>query len=378
MGNLAFQRHEYHRAEVYWQQYLAVAQTLRQREPMNHQWDLEHSYALNNLGSLYEKTGQLDRARQQFSQSIALKTKLLNQQPDDHVLIADLADSLSWKGNLYRRQGALMAAFKAYQSSLELTETLQADQQSVNMKLHRESLALHRMASVTFDLGDTRAAQRLAQRAIDKSLHLNHLAPEAHQHKTELLGLHLLNATIDRHAGMYEGALQHIQQASQLIEYFKLNLRMSPKITAVQMRVKLEQAMQFIHHQQAAAALRAIDEGLQLWQDQQVAARTSAQLSYVLLSLAQERIIAQMSGSEQPVREVASQLQLDNAAAQVNRMLLKTPHNQQLMALYLTLEHARHGEVNEHQYLTVLKQSEYRNPEYYQPLIDHQLITFQE
>jgi DNA-binding winged helix-turn-helix (wHTH) protein/tetratricopeptide (TPR) repeat protein len=377
LGNLAFQRQEYHSAEPHWQRYLSTAQSLREREPLNQLWILEHSYALNNLGSLYEKTGQLERARQQFSQSIALKTSLLEQQPDDQQLIADLADSLSWEGNVYRRQGALMAAFEAYQRSLELTETLQADHQSVNMKLHRESLALHRMASVTFDLGDTQAALRLAERAIDKSLHLNHLEPEAHNHKTELLGLHVLNATIDRHAGQYDGALQHIQQASQLIDFFKLNLRMSPKIAAFQMRLKLEQAMQFVHHQQPVAALKAIEEGMQVWQDQQVTNLTSAQLSYVQLSLAHENIIAMMSGTEQPVREVASQLQLDNAAAQVNRMLLKNPNNQQLMALYLTLEHARQGEVSGHEYVRLLKQSEYRNPEYYQPLIDHQLITYQ-
>ncbi|MFC3195907.1 winged helix-turn-helix domain-containing protein [Marinicella sediminis] len=373
LGHLAFNHQEFSVANTHWQAYLALARQLRDLEPDQDQWVLEHSYALNNLGSLAEKSDQLDSAERYFSQSIALKTALLSRKPDDQLLIADLADSWSWQGNVLRKKGALGEALKAYEDSRVLTASLVDDASARQMKLHRESLALHRMASVTFDLGFIDQAQTLATEAIGKSQQLNLLAPEQHNHKKELLGLHLLNATIDRHAGDPDAALQHIQQASQLIEFFKLNLRMSPRISAMKMRLKLEQALLFYDHEQPESALQAIEEGMQLWNDQAVAAQRSAQLAYVMLCLNQLKILDQV---EQTVRQVGSRIQLDHAWAQITAMLEDNPQSQQLMAIYLALSHARKGDISHHEFVRLLKDSEYRNPEFYQPLIEEQLITF--
>jgi DNA-binding winged helix-turn-helix (wHTH) protein/tetratricopeptide (TPR) repeat protein len=372
LGYLAFSERDHQRTAIHWQQYLHIAKELRRLEPGKSQWTLEHSYALNNLGSMYEKTGQLEQAAAHFARSIELKQNLARQQPDDLILLADLADSLSWQGNIFRKQGALKQALEAYQESAVLTARLPDKSKSGTTKLHRESLASHRMAVVHFDLGQVSEAQALASEAIARSQQLNQLEPENNDHKKELIGLHLLNATINRHTGDFDAALNHIQQASELIDYFRLNLQMTPKIAAYQMRVKQQQAQIFHHYGQPESAEFALQQGLQTWQDHDLSAQRMARVAYVMLNLHWARL-------RQARFEVTDTAQIDHleeAWQHITQLLAENPEDRQLMAIHLAFQHARTGTSSHPEYIKSLQESEYRNPEYYQPLIDQQLISY--
>jgi DNA-binding winged helix-turn-helix (wHTH) protein/tetratricopeptide (TPR) repeat protein len=374
LGYLAFIENQYGQARSHWNDYLQTALQLCGLEPENTQWQLEQSYALNNLGSLSESTGELKAAASYFDQSIAIKTELLKTQADDMTLQADLADSLSWQGNIYRKQGFLKQALAAYQNSANLTKKLKPDQHGNNTKLHRESLAIHRMASVTFDLGKVPEALGLAQSALEKSLLLNQLEPQDNNYKKELISLHLLNATIYRQLSNFDQSLSHIQKANQLIDYFKLNLKMTAQITGYLMMVKREQAIIFNHFGQTDSAITAINEGLSLWEAEALNKQNLARITFVMLNLDWVQIMKNKPVKQSQYITEEIDIHLDQAWREINPLMEKLPGDAQIMAIALSLLAEKSVAIVDHKYIPLLQKSEYRNPEYYQPLIRDQLI----
>ncbi len=377
LGFLCFADNQYHQADMYWQAYLQTTLHLQTLEPNNENWQLEHSYALNNLGSLNEKTGALQAAADYFAESIAIKQRLLLRQPENMSLQADLADSLSWQGNIYRKQGALSKALDAYQSSVEMTQQMNSSNDLAHTKLHRESLALHRLASLIFDMGDVVDAHQLALASLEKSLLLNQLDQQNNDYKTELVSLHLFNAHIYRHLLDFDASLKHIQKANQLIDYFKINLTVTSKIATYQMWLKREQAAVFNHFGQVDSAITALEDGLTTWQDYSLQNNQLAQVVYVMLHLNLAQMINHNhSLQSQSLRRKNAQNHSDKAWHEVNLLLSQRPNDHQLMAINLAIALTRSDQQKKPQFIQALVQSEYRNPEYYQPLVDNQLISF--
>lgn len=377
LGYLGFVENQFAQAKQYWQSYLESSLRLRRLEPNSTEWQLEHSYALNNLGSLSERTGAFQQAADYFAESVAIKTALLKAQPDNMSLQADLADSLSWQGNIYRKQGALKMALSAYQDSVDLTQQMKADKQNSNIKLHRESLALHRMATLLLDMGALSEAQNLALVALDKVLLLNQLELRNTDYKKELTSLHLFNAHIYRQTKDFDSSLKHIQKANQLIDYFKINLTMTAQIATYQMWLKREQALIFEHFNQTDSAITALQNGLSTWQEYQLKDNHLAQVAYVMLHLNMSQIMQQnpLHQSNQSYQKNV-QKHLDQAWQKINSLLIKSPADHQLMAIKVAVAYARSDQPSQQQFVQTLIQSEYRNPEYYQPLIDAQLISY--
>ncbi len=373
LGYLGFIENDFGQARTHWNDYLQTALTLRELAPDDPQWQLEHSYALNNLGSLSERTGALQEAAEHFDASIQIKRALLAKQPDDMTLQADLADSLSWQGNIYRKQGALQQALTTYQQSAAMTQQMKPNSNNSTTKLHREILAIHRMASITMDLGQTAEALALAQSAISKSLLLNQLEPQNNNYKKELISLHLLNATMYRQLVDFDQSLSHIQKANELIDYFKMNLKMTPQIAGYLMMVKREQALIFDHFEQTDAALTAIENGLLTWDTYEPNKQHLARVTYVMLHLNMAQIMGRSDAGDQ--RQEVIQNHLDQAWQEVNALYESRPNDAQVMAIILALQYARTGSVRGHEFIPVLMASEYRNPEFYQPLIDDRLMT---
>jgi len=377
LGYLGFVDSNFSQAKTHWQSYLQTALLLRQLEPAVQKWQLEQSYALNNLGSLSERTGELDQAAAYFEQSIAIKKSLLSAQPDSSKLLADLADSLSWQGNIYRKQGALNQARKAYKNSAELTAQIKTKKGQNNIKLHRESLALHRMASVSLDLGEISEAQTLASSALDKSLVLNELEQQNNDYKKELISLYLFNANINRHVKKFDQSLMLIQRANHLIDYFKINLTMTSQVAAYQMLLKREQALIFEQFGQTESALTALEDGLTTWEDYELKTNQLAQVTYVMLHLSRSLMLKKsLSESRDLSHKNSIKVHLDKAWKEINQLLIDSPQSRQLMAIKVAVAVARDEPKVDQFLIQSLINSEYRNPEYYQPLVDEQLITF--
>lgn len=95
-GLCDFRAKRFAQAQAQWTQYADDAEVLRRLDPDEPRWLLEHSYALNNLGTLAKARGEFAAAAEAFRASVALKRDYLAKKPDASDIRAELADSLSW------------------------------------------------------------------------------------------------------------------------------------------------------------------------------------------------------------------------------------------------------------------------------------------
>lgn len=160
-GMLEFRQNALAAAEVHFQRYRAVATELTQREPANPDWQLELSYALNNLGSLAHQRRQTEQALQLFQQSAALKDKVLQAQPDNSALAVEQADSLSWIGSALERQGQLREAAGYYDRQLDVLRDIGKRAPSADGWRHRLALAERIAGNLQIALGQLASAADL-------------------------------------------------------------------------------------------------------------------------------------------------------------------------------------------------------------------------
>ena len=104
-GLLDFRGKRFADARAQWTAYAEDARALRDLEPQNPQWLLEHSYALNNLGTLAKAEGDFQESVDAFTQSVLLKRDYLARVPGDTTARPDLADSISWLADAQDRRG---------------------------------------------------------------------------------------------------------------------------------------------------------------------------------------------------------------------------------------------------------------------------------
>ncbi len=159
-GMLAFRQSALDKAEMHFERYRAVARELTEREPNNSDWQLELSYALNNLGSLAQQRQQTEQALTLFQQSVALKDRVLAARPNDSALAVEQADSLSWIGSALDRQGRLHEAAKHYERQLQVLRGIGEREPAADGWRHRLALAELIMGDLQIALGNLDAARQ--------------------------------------------------------------------------------------------------------------------------------------------------------------------------------------------------------------------------
>lgn len=158
-GMLAFRQSALDKAEMHFERYRAVAHELTEREPNNSDWQLELSYALNNLGSLAQQRQQTEQALALFQQSVALKDRVLAARPTDSALAVEQADSLSWIGSALDRQGRLHEAAKYYERQLQVLRGIGEREPAADGWRHRLALAELIMGDLQLALGNLAVAR---------------------------------------------------------------------------------------------------------------------------------------------------------------------------------------------------------------------------
>jgi DNA-binding winged helix-turn-helix (wHTH) protein len=163
LGYSAFLQLDYKTAKPFWTNYLTYANRLFLHYPRA-KWQLEQSYALNNLGALSEKTQQLSAASNYFEQSAEIKLTLLKTQPDNPAIRADLADTLSWQSNIHTKAGKLYLAIDNLQQALVQIERINFTNNSYN-NTERLSELEHKIALIYYDAGNLHKSKTYAESA---------------------------------------------------------------------------------------------------------------------------------------------------------------------------------------------------------------------
>ncbi len=267
LGYINVIKKQHQMADHYFQQYLQSAKQLSEKEPEEQKWQLELSYALNNLGTLSLETQQLVMAHQYFSDSIAIKQGLLDKDPKNQRLLADLADSVSWLGKVKQKEGDLKGTFQVNQQSLQLSRQLLRINLGKPQWQHRLSIALHRVALSHYDFAQLADSKVLIEESLIlmESLVTNDV--DNYNYKRQLINNYLLMAKINRHQNDLDKSLFYIQKGQRLVDVFKTQLKFNKKIAHYSVQLIVEQTHIMAAHQQHQLALNSLNNADIIWQD---------------------------------------------------------------------------------------------------------------
>ena len=108
--------------------YLEAAERLLQLDAHNRKWQLEHAYALGNLGGLAFARGDSDEAIRHYEAASAVTDALLMDAPTEVDLLRTQIEFHSWLASIRERRGELAQARALHGRTLELTGNLLAIQ----------------------------------------------------------------------------------------------------------------------------------------------------------------------------------------------------------------------------------------------------------
>ncbi|MGJ7904820.1 winged helix-turn-helix domain-containing protein, partial [Lysobacter sp. 1R34A] len=153
-------------AHAHWLDYLRAAEQLVARAPTDPRWQLELSYALNNLGTLANSRQRTDEAADLFARSVAIKRALLARKPGDKPLRYELVDSLSWLSTAQESRGQFDAAASGYALQTGMLRELVADEPDANAWRRKLATALLRSSILALDRGRLDEAARDAEETL--------------------------------------------------------------------------------------------------------------------------------------------------------------------------------------------------------------------
>ncbi len=212
MGYIYYLKKEWAVTEMYWSKYLKLTIQMEQLEPDNLKWQLEHSYALNNLGTISLNLKQNALARKYLKESEQIKTKLVDKAPNNSQYVAELADTISWLANLADSENKLVEANKYNSKSLDLSKRLiEIDSGNSNWD-YRLALAYYRLGRSDYDLGDLQAAGLNINQSISIMDELFLIDENNHKWIRTLINNHIVMAKLNRHNGHIDQALWHVEQ----------------------------------------------------------------------------------------------------------------------------------------------------------------------
>lgn len=127
LGSHYYRQRLYDQARVHWTTNLDTSERLMHLEPDNPNWQVEVSYAFNNLGAIERDQGRIDAAVGYFKRSAEMKRIAIGKKPDDPILRFKLIDTLSWISSGDESLGRLSAAAEGYAEQNRMWRALVAE-----------------------------------------------------------------------------------------------------------------------------------------------------------------------------------------------------------------------------------------------------------
>ena len=357
-GYIPYLQQRYHETAPFWRHYLSMAERLLALQPDNWNWQLEHSYALNNLGSLSYRDNDLTRATDYFNRSRVAKERLLEQQPDNLAIMADLADTLSWQAKVAEQLGEYRRANRLYGQSLQQTRRIverEPDnhgwQQNLYMVHYQLSQSYYHLGKLQQALDEIRLSHAIIER-----LAMHDRDNMAYQEK--LLKSYVYLARFSRYQGAFDAGLIYIDQASELIDVFKAKEKFSGKIAMDEIRLLNEKALMLDSLGQRGSAMAALTKGVA-----RIERFGSPQREELLLHgrlLHSKVMLLRNSGGD---IDGALRQRLGGLLESLLDMLNRSGTDYPIMAIYVLLNNHIAGVAEQDQWYAQLRRSEYKIPE---------------
>ncbi|WDK00635.1 nSTAND1 domain-containing NTPase [Xanthomonas campestris] len=215
LGAMAYRNKQFPLARRHWAQYLAASDWLVRAEPDDPRWQLELSYALNNLAMLATTQGNAPTAIGFFARDIALKRVLVARTPDNASLRYELIDSLSGLSLAQENQGLLAPAEQGYREQLAMLRVLVDKDPDAHAWQRRLAGSLIRTSNLALARGQLVQAQQDARESLRLLQPLAALQPDNVAWRRDLAHAYAQAgwvAALDGHAG---DAAQQLARAQQ-------------------------------------------------------------------------------------------------------------------------------------------------------------------
>lgn len=261
LGYSAYLQLDYETTQPNWRNYLTYADTLALNYPKE-AWQLEQSYALNNLGALAEKTGDLTSASDYFERSAQIKLALLETDPDNVAIRTDLADTRSWQSNIHAKEGKLSLAINDLQQALIQIENIHANRHSFK-NIETMSELEHKIALLYYDNGNLINAKIYTQKAQKNILELVNNDDQNYRFKNDLLWNYLLSVQILINQNKLDQALLYLDKSKKIL--IQLNETKTIKTLRANVFLFQYQARTFALLKQYQSALSEINEAIRLF-----------------------------------------------------------------------------------------------------------------
>ncbi|PPT95516.1 winged helix-turn-helix domain-containing protein [Xanthomonas arboricola] len=218
LGNMAYRGKQFPLAHTHWSQYLAASEWLVRAAPDDPRWQLELSYALNNLGTLAATRGDTTTAIGFFARDIALKRVLITRSPDNASLRYELIDSLSWLSLAQENQGLLAPAEQGYRDQIAMLRVLVEKDPDANAWRRRLAVSLIRVSNLALVQGQLIQAQRDARDSVRMLQSLVALQPDNQTWRSDLAHAYAQAGWIAALDGHADQATQQLGQARHTMD----------------------------------------------------------------------------------------------------------------------------------------------------------------
>jgi len=356
LGYSAYLQSDYTSAEPFWIQYKTHADILFSLYPKP-KWQLEQSYALNNLGSLAEKNNHLSAASNYFEQSATIKLSLLKTQPANLSLVADLADTRSWQSNIQAKSGKLLSSIDYLKESLSQLKKINYAEN--NFK-HIEDLSYleQRLALIYYDSGDLISAGLHAKVAQKNFLKLVNNDDHNYTFKESLLSSYLLLIQIFINQNESDQALVYLDKSKILINRLQSSGTKTTDIIKKEVYLLQYHAQAMSSLNQNQSALLAITDAMKLFKEKlSINTHTALYARIILTKLS----ILNTATSAERINVKEELITIKNL---LEPKLRRTNTDYKMLSIYLTILSAMQTLSLENPWFKIYQDSDYNVLEY--------------
>ncbi len=360
LGYLAYLQNQPAATERYWLNYLHFSEQLVELEPDHNPWQLELSYALNNLGTLHYNRKDYSQAKQYMDQSATIKQALLKAEPQNTQFMAELADTLSWQASIADQMHQLQLGKDSHEQSLRLTQQLYQLDPDNQMWKHRLAQAHYRLALKHYDMGELAPAKTELEQSLPLFQQLHDTDPSNQGWIRELANCHLALAKVFKHNQQLDEAILNLNLGSQYTELYSVEHQQLDTTLIQQLALMAESSLILLQLQQPKAALSQFEKTAT--QFKQLNQLQGKQKNYYQAYLHYVLGMAQQANGQAQAGQASLQVAFDHIKQNQH------PADQQdkkSMALSIVIARQLQDQSTDQAMINFLSQVNYNNPDYH-------------
>ncbi|WP_395373779.1 winged helix-turn-helix domain-containing protein [Marinicella sp. W31] len=349
---------DYAQTEHHWLGYLELAQRMVKLEPDHSQWQLELSYALNNLGTLSFSLKKYDKAEEYINASAQLKTSLLSHNPLNTQYLAELADTTSWQASVLDKKNQLNASKDIFKKSLALTQKLNSIEPTNRMWKQRLGQAHFRLAMKHYDMGELQLAETQINQALPIFIEL-HDTDQSHQiWLRELADQYLMLAKINQHRAQLDDALFNINLGLSYSEKYTDESRQTKAVKLQRLHFTTVSSLIFAQMDKPKAALSQFEDVINEIKifDTKASESESFYLAFSLYTLSQLQ--------KKNAYDQLADLTMVKAKTIIDKRAHENLQDNKTMALNLAISHQISPQEINADIAQILEKRGYKNPDY--------------